>query len=88
MGFKLKDDTHEVIISVYVEDLVILSPKRRGVKCQGEVEKSLFLLTELWNQKCYLEISSRHIADTMFLSQSAYCSGILNQIGMKKGKTG
>lgn len=73
-GFKLKIDTHEVIILVYVNDIVILGPEPNGVNWAKEVLKSLFKFTDFGKLEYYLGVSLKRIGNMMLQLQSAYSS--------------
>lgn len=67
--------------------LVILSPKISRIKGAREALNSLFKLKILDELMLYLRVSFKGFRNTMYLSQSAYCSRILKKVRMKTAKT-
>lgn len=53
---RFRGDTHKVIIFIYVDDLVILSPEINGVKWAKEELKRALKLTDLDELKKYIGV--------------------------------
>lgn len=70
--FKIRTFKFQVVILVYIDDLVILGSTEDGVKWVNNKLRPLFKLTDLGEIKHYLGVSLEREGNVMILHQAGY----------------
>ena len=76
------DGAEKVVLAVYVDDLIIMSPNRMEVDKTKEKLRVKFKLEDLGELRYYLGIKFERNGRKMILNQEAYCQRILKRFGM------
>jgi hypothetical protein len=77
-----RSDSSQLIVGVYVDDLVITGP-HKGEICKFKKEMAAeFKMSDLGLLRCYLGIEVRQGVDGITLSQGAYACKILEKVGL------
>lgn len=77
----------DVLITVYIDDIIILSNKRDGTQWTKAEINSLFYLTDLGQLQYYSGASFQRERSLILLSQKRYDRNFLNQHGIGSAKT-
>jgi hypothetical protein len=77
-----KSGSSQLIVGVYVDDLVITGPDRSGICSFKKEMATKFKMTDLGLLRYYLGIEVKHCDDGICLSQGAYALKILERARM------
>jgi hypothetical protein len=77
-----RSNSSQLIVGVYVNDLVITGPDRKEICMFKEEMAAEFKMSDLGLLQYYLGISVRHSAEGITLSQGAYAQKILEKVDL------